>query len=843
LLTQLAAIIQIDSNGQEEKRIITLALDRAHVTTTPSSGLIVNAARSFSSIFIEPARLHPEIREVVIDDLIANDRDVMEGALRTVIEQAERVLSDLLELHDERATLTEDQFEQNNLQAQYVNTYAWIDPQKSLNMFLKECLERATISFKYVELYLSLLTETRLERIFPDITKDTYQHLLKDITRPTFLRFLKTFPLSRVESQLKTLFEVVRINLELTVGGSTKESAEALIKQGKVTQQLNRLLELIFNNDHSPEAIYEVTGLAEAYISFAQILNNRERFEEEFNALKTAVNLYEKLSLASSNRKLNYLHRRLAKTAVILEDTSAAQAYAKKALELLPENKLTIQLNEQLPDLIQSQASRLNAKAFNLLRQSSTVDAEVITKIEEAIELDPENVEIYNRAIRAYRRNRQYAEALRASHRLIELHPLHISGLTGRGEVFYELGYFSEAVQTFIDALNIAAQKGNEEALNIYTNLGRCCVMQGKYEDAIIYFDKRINGGLEKLQYLQGRPSLTASDRKFNEKQRNYLKHVYNRKAFALLKLRYVAKAQKLFEEALSIDSNYHESWIGLSLIEMAQNKEHLWQGVRACRENIKINPSKISNYYHQAILHLLINTFSTKEHLNNFRKALSETREAFGFVHEAIFLLNLIRQHVKAKHVDANFINEIVSMLEAHLKSTAGISKDFPHTIGELVDIEPHVRKPSRDQVFISYSHKDKEWLEKLQIMLKPLTRSRKISVWADTGINAGKIWRNEIRKALDSAKVAVLLVSPNFLASDFIAEYELPPLLNAATNEGLTVLWIPISHCLYDSTAIGDYQATTDPSNPLNSLSPTELNRVLTNICREIEENAENT
>jgi hypothetical protein len=145
-----------------------------------------------------------------------------------------------------------------------------------------------------------------------------------------------------------------------------------------------------------------------------------------------------------------------------------------------------------------------------------------------------------------------------------------------------------------------------------------------------------------------------------------------------------------------------------------------------------------------------------------------------------------------------------------------------------------------SRYQIFVSYSHKDSEWLERLQIHLKPVTRSGMIKVWADTEIRPGAKWKEEIEAALNLARVAVLLVTPDFLASDFIAEKELPPLLEAAEKQGLIILWVPVKASLYMRSAVAEYQAAINPSQPLESLSSADVNKKLVEIATKIVEAA---
>ena len=141
------------------------------------------------------------------------------------------------------------------------------------------------------------------------------------------------------------------------------------------------------------------------------------------------------------------------------------------------------------------------------------------------------------------------------------------------------------------------------------------------------------------------------------------------------------------------------------------------------------------------------------------------------------------------------------------------------------------------RDQIFVSYSHRDKRWLDELVITLKPFTRKRNIQVWDDTKIGIGTKWREEIQGALRKAKVAILLVSRYFLYSDFISDHELPKLLDAAQEEGLVIVWIAIGFSSYEETEIAEYQAANDPSRPLNALSESEVDFELVKIAKAID------
>jgi len=140
------------------------------------------------------------------------------------------------------------------------------------------------------------------------------------------------------------------------------------------------------------------------------------------------------------------------------------------------------------------------------------------------------------------------------------------------------------------------------------------------------------------------------------------------------------------------------------------------------------------------------------------------------------------------------------------------------------------------RKGIFISYSHKDKKWLDLIQTFLKPYTRNEKVSVWSDEQIKPGDTWDNEIKKQLEVCRVAVLLVTPNFIASDYIINKELSIILKRQQEGELIIYWIAVSHSAYKQTVLSKIQSVNNPDKPLDELSKPERDKILVQIAEKI-------
>jgi TIR domain len=87
---------------------------------------------------------------------------------------------------------------------------------------------------------------------------------------------------------------------------------------------------------------------------------------------------------------------------------------------------------------------------------------------------------------------------------------------------------------------------------------------------------------------------------------------------------------------------------------------------------------------------------------------------------------------------------------------------------------------------IFLSYSHQDTLWMERVASHLQVLVDSDALQVWDDRHIRAGQDWLPEVEKALDTAKVAVLLISIEFINSHFVRNAEVPGFLPGGRSRG---------------------------------------------------------
>ena len=138
-----------------------------------------------------------------------------------------------------------------------------------------------------------------------------------------------------------------------------------------------------------------------------------------------------------------------------------------------------------------------------------------------------------------------------------------------------------------------------------------------------------------------------------------------------------------------------------------------------------------------------------------------------------------------------------------------------------------------ANNEVFICYSHRNKEWLEKTRTYLHPLVRNGAIDLFDDTKIPYGGDWKKIIKDKVASAKIAIFLVSADFFASDFIDLEELPPLLAAAERNGAIALSIIISHCGFEDSFLSVYRAMNQPSRPLLEMGEGERDKVFNNLA----------
>ncbi len=138
---------------------------------------------------------------------------------------------------------------------------------------------------------------------------------------------------------------------------------------------------------------------------------------------------------------------------------------------------------------------------------------------------------------------------------------------------------------------------------------------------------------------------------------------------------------------------------------------------------------------------------------------------------------------------------------------------------------------------VFISYSHKDEEWKDRVVTHLRVLQMEDILDVWDDRRIEGGDDWKPEIEKAIDTASIAVLLISANFLTSKFIRDEEIPRLLERRAKLGMRVIPLIVKPCAWTQVKwLSSIQARPKDGKPLSTKRGHNLDSSIVALAEEI-------
>ena len=139
--------------------------------------------------------------------------------------------------------------------------------------------------------------------------------------------------------------------------------------------------------------------------------------------------------------------------------------------------------------------------------------------------------------------------------------------------------------------------------------------------------------------------------------------------------------------------------------------------------------------------------------------------------------------------------------------------------------------------KIFISYSHSDKSWKNRLETQLAVLELEGYFTVWDDQKIKLGKDWLPEIERELNQAQVAIMLVSADFLVSNFIRTKEIPVFLRRRKREGMLLAPLLIKPCAWQEVPwLEEIKGGSEDNVALSGLSEHDQDQTLADLAREI-------
>ncbi len=123
--------------------------------------------------------------------------------------------------------------------------------------------------------------------------------------------------------------------------------------------------------------------------------------------------------------------------------------------------------------------------------------------------------------------------------------------------------------------------------------------------------------------------------------------------------------------------------------------------------------------------------------------------------------------------------------------------------------------------KIFFSYSKYDREYLEQLTRHLAVLRRKGKIAAWDDHQILPGEEWDDAIKDELNHADIILLLISSDFLATDYIWDVEIKTAMDRHAQKSAQVIPIVLRPCSWEDAPFGKLNGLPSKAKPVSSYS----------------------
>jgi len=225
-------------------------------------------------------------------------------------------------------------------------------------------------------------------------------------------------------------------------------------------------------------------------------------------------------------------------------------------------------------------------------------------------------------------------------------------------------------------------------------------------------------------------------------------------------------------------------------------------------------------------------------KHLEDYRSAfVAEVERQYPLTLETANVLKDLQEILGLREEDVTQIEQdvtaqIANKSEADRQKLQGYEQTPIETLQAEVSVQSTLEQPKNMvlssqksealaseaiEVFFSYSHKDEELRDELATHLVMMKRQGLIAAWHDRDIDAGDEWEAEILQHLNSARVILLLISNNFLASDFCYDKELLRAMERHESKEARVIPIIIKPCDWNGAPFGKLQALPKNAKPV--------------------------